>query len=118
MKVLEKIGGFFCLLIVAGCVVCALTLCASAVEPIPQDAPEVYDVVSVYTYSEIDTTIWGDVVSQDIVYYITYMKNGKLEQKGGITNIALGEDNEYHCFINNNNVLYLTQETLQNIQLH
>jgi hypothetical protein len=79
--------------------------------------------VSTHLYQHIETSSFGKVTDVDIKYYFSYVDaDGHLkhvdefDHSGRYEYVEIGEKNEYVIDPNNNTkILYLTQETLENL---
>lgn len=115
----------FILLLLIGCFI--LTSCNSnkKTEPIITE----YEVLSVHQYVENITNGFGGVKDINICYYFTYVdEKGNLKEeksfenlKNGYTKVIIGDTNKYVIEKRGSSTyknLYLTKETLQNIELN
>ena len=105
---------------VIGICIIAMVACSD----VPEEYPvERYDVVSTHLYQHIETSSFGKVTDVDIKYYFSYVDaDGHLkhvdefDHSGRYEYVEIGEKNEYVIDPNNNTkILYLTQETLENL---
>lgn len=105
-------------------IICFCTLLLTSCEETQEKPIETYDVVSVYIYEYPITNRMGGVHNVEIRYYFTYFDSeGNLKHEDSFEHsykyeyVALGEKNQYVINPNENTkVLYLTQETISNLQ--
>ena len=82
-----------------------------------------YEVVSVQCYIQNETNGYGAITDSYKAYAFTYSDGNNLHEivdfenlEYGLTKVKLGDKNEYVVGYGENKTLYLTKETLSNIQ--
>ena len=123
-RIAMPIGIFLFVAMFFGGIIMAATTETTDTAGTKKNSVKKYEVVSVYQYISIETNRFGDVKDQSLKYSFMYVdNNGRLHKvdefehvESGYTQVCIGDKDEYVVKQDTYRILYLTKETLKNMQ--